>query len=1610
VSQTSPQLLVVGIGASAGGIDALQAFFANAPAGSGCAYVVILHLSPEHNSQLAAILQTVTELPVTQVTERVRVEPDHIYVVPPNQHLTMVDGEVQVSPNLLPEERRAPIDIFFRTLAESHQGHGVCVILSGTGADGSMGLRRVKERGGAVFVQNPREAAFNEMPRSAIATDLVDDVLPVAEIPARIAAYRANLGTVTIPEEPKQRPEAQQHALRAIFALLRAHTGHDFANYKRATVLRRIERRITVRDLPDLEAYAAFLTDHPNEVQALLKDLLISVTNFFRDPAAFAALEQEVLPRLFQGKSANEQVRVWVVGCATGEEAYSLAMLCAERSFDLLDAPRFQVFASDIDEAAIARAREGLYTSSDLADVSPERLRRFFTREDGRYRVRRELRETVLFANHNILKDPPFSHIDLVSCRNVLIYLNHTAQERVMETLHFALKGGGYLFLGTSESADGASDLFATVNREQHIYQQRAVSTRPLPLPEATPMLRASPPHASSSAPALELPERVRERISGSELHQQLLEQYAPPSIVVSQELTVVHVSERAGRYLQVRGEFSADLVQLVRPELRLELRSALTQALERRTNVDVRPLPVRVEDRAELVTIRVRPVFRADDPEKAYLLVLFEPGTAPPSEAELLVPGDEPATQQLEEENARLRRQLRTSSEQYEYQTEELRATNEELQALNEELRSSSEELETSKEELQSINEELRTVNQELKVKVEEATLHSTNLQNLVDSAEVGTIFLDRSLHIKLFTPAARALFNLIPADYGRPLADITHRLRDVDVLADAEHVLVTLQTVEREVQTSSGRVCVLRVLPYRVGEDRIGGVVVTFFDITARVQAEQALRASVAALRTSEEQFRRAIEEAPIPVIMHAEDGEILQISRSWTELTGYTLADVPTFDAWLNQAYGEGADAVRSHVHALFAGEVPTLNIAFAIRTRSGELRHWSFSASSPGALGDGRRFIVGMALDVTEQTQAEAALRASEARYRALATAGSYALYRMSPDWSEMFQLDGRGFLANTDSPSSSWLDTYIHPADQAAVLAAISAAVGGKRMFELEHRVRRVDGTLGWTLSRAVPLLDEQGAIVEWFGAASDVTARRAAEEQQAFLLRLSDGLRSSTSAEAIHEAVTQVVMEHLGADRCYYCEIDAGTALIRRDARLGDLPSVAGAYPLSAMPIFKAVVDAGHPFVVKDAATDVILDENLRQLCLQLEVISFIDVPVVRHGTTAGLLCITQRTPRDWTSVDVSLAVEAAERTWAALENARAEQALGESEARFRTLADTVPQLIWTNDEQGNAIYFNQRWFDYSGRSLEESLGLGWQAIVHPDDATGSVERWRQALSRGEVFESEYRLRRADGLYRWHLGRNVPLRGTGGAVIGWFGSATDIEALKQAEAARHESAVLRRLAAAQEEERLRISRDLHDQLGQRIAGLLLQLKQLEQPAQGTAVAPLLPPVQALAGELAKDAHRIAVNLRPTALEDVGLVPALERLVADWSKTTGVRAAFASTGLERERLPRPVEVALFRVAQEALTNVQKHAEASNVSVVIERRGSAVVLFVEDNGRGFGEEELSAAEERPHLGVFGMRERVAQVGGSLEIESSPGSGVTLFVRVPLPSQHR
>lgn len=879
--------LVVGLGASAGGIQALKEFFTQVPEDSGMGYVVILHMSPEHESKLAEILQLTSAIPVTQVTGREKIKPNHVYVVPPTHNLAMFDGHVTLQEKISSEERRSPVDLFFRTLAESKEERAISVILSGTGANGSMGLKRIKEYGGVSLVQDPDEAEYSDMPRNAIATGMVDHVLPVSEIPAKIISYKEHVVKIQLPDEPEDAPKTDEQGLSEIFLQLRTHTGQDFSNYKRGTIVRRIERRLGLRELNDLPAYASYLAENPAEVQALMKDLLISVTNFFRDPDSIEGLAKNVIPKIFTDKDAEESVRVWVAGCATGEEAYSIAILFSEYMTRNDRIPNIQIFATDLDEDAIAIAREGFYRDAEVADLSPERLRRFFNREGNGYRVRREIRESILFAIHNVIKDPPFSHLDFISCRNLLIYLNRTAQARALQIFHFALNPSGYLLLGASESAEGAADLFVAEDKDHRIFRGRPVPTRSLPIPDLA--LWPAIPATVEKHQTLEQ-QRAVERLSFADLHQRLLEQYAPPSLIVNEEYDIVHLSDRAGCYLQISGgDPSHNLMKVIRPELRLELRTALYQAVHDRINVEVRDLRVTTDDSLQTINIMVRPVLRDDDPKRGFLLVLFEDAMRVErrSVVEKIPPIDEPIARRLEEELIHSRDQLRSTIEQYEIQQEELRASNEELLAMNEELRSAAEELETSKEELQSVNEELSTVNQELKVKIDELSLANNNFSNLMNSTNIGTIFLDRQFHVRQFTPAINDTFNLIGTDIGRPLADITHKLTERNLLSDLKDVLDNLRTIEREVTTVDERAFIMRLLPYRTLENQIDGIIITFVDVSQLSIATADLRKAGEQLETRVAQ--RTAELSDTNASLRTEVTERLRVEKSRLEVMG-------------------------------------------------------------------------------------------------------------------------------------------------------------------------------------------------------------------------------------------------------------------------------------------------------------------------------------------------------------------------------------------------------------------------------------------------------------------------------------------------------------------------------------------------------------------------------------------------------------------------------------------------------------------------------------------------------------------------------------------------
>jgi two-component system CheB/CheR fusion protein len=857
---------VVGIGASAGGLTALRTFLQQMPSKSGMSFVVVVHLSPKHESNIDAVLQKSTRMPVRQITQPTMIEPDHIYVISPQNDLTMIDGMLHVEKSNRPRGRHIAVDIFFRTLADAHRDRALGIVLSGSGGDGAAGIARIKEQGGVAIAQHPDDSEYSDMPLNAIATGKVDFVLPVAEIPdklieiwsnARAIALPAVEGKALIPTPPDTTPQAEQ-ALGEILEILRVRSGNDFRHYKRATVLRRIERRLQVNVLKDLPRYRDFLKDHPDEAKALLADMLISVTNFFRDRESFETLERDYLDTVFSG--TDEMVRVWVPGCATGEEAYSLAMLLAEKTSELDRVDQYQIFASDIDERAIAFARAGTYPGSIITDIVPGRLRLHFSKRGERYQINKLIRDRVLFALHNVLRDPPFSRIDLISCRNLLIYLDRQVHERIFELFYFSLRPGGLLFLGSSESADSGAQYFEVVDKKARIYRARQLvhTKRPMSLlPDRSRNLSQGLVPANESRNG---------ETTLAELHQRALEHYAPPSVIVNPHYDIIHLSNNVGRFLRYEGgEPSRKLLSVVIPELRAELRTTLFQCAHGGRSVEARRVCLKREGKSTYVNMIARP-FQDGSAGSQFILVLFDEveDSLATDAAGTADGGRDKVIERLEEDLRRANDRLQSTIEQSETSNEELKASNEELQAINEELRSASEELETSKEELQSLNEELLTVNHELKMKVDETAKINDDLQNFIVSADIATLFVDSDLRIKRFTPRAVELFNLIPADIGRVLFDITHRLDYSALAADTKAAFESLQLREREIRTLDGKHYLVRILPYRTLENRIDGAVLTFFDTSHLHQ-----------LRAEETGAKRIIPGAPyVPGFRSEED----------------------------------------------------------------------------------------------------------------------------------------------------------------------------------------------------------------------------------------------------------------------------------------------------------------------------------------------------------------------------------------------------------------------------------------------------------------------------------------------------------------------------------------------------------------------------------------------------------------------------------------------------------------------------------------------------------------------------------------------------------------
>lgn len=903
---------IVGLGASAGGLEAFEQFFRHAPPDSGMAFVLVSHLDPSHASILTEILQRITTMQVVEAQDQMQVMPNHVYVIPPNRDMTIFHGALQLSIPAMPHGQRMPIDAFLRSLAEDQAEKACGILFSGTGTDGTLGLRAILGAGGITIAQEPTTAKFDGMPVSAIQAGYVTHILPVEKMPGVLLS---GIHILTPPAPP-----IALSGINRILQQLRTSTGHDFSLYKKSTITRRIQRRMSQNNTEDTDSYARFLKENPSEIKSLFKELLINVTNFFRDQEAFIALKQDILPTLLADKPDNYIFRVWVAGCATGEEAYSIAIVLRELIDEYRYVFKIQIYSTDLAEDTITTARAGYYPPNIAQDVTPDRLRRFFIKEDAGYRVKKEIREMVVFAIQNVIKDPPFTKLDLLSCRNLMIYLEPELQNRLIPAFHYALKPGGVLFLSPSEGIGNHTELFTPLNRKWKFY--RTIPTTA----SARTMLTSN--LNWTTEPTYKSPEDIIKTAKETNIaeltRRMLLQFYAPTSVVTDLKSNILYVYGETGKYLRpAPGHATLNMIDMAREGLQLELRVAILAASQGTPTLN-QELSVKTNGDFHPVHLSIRILSNPNDHQNL-LLISFQDITYPVSENPERIkrkrtskPNELHHIEDLERELAYTKENLQATIEEQYASNEELKCTNEEMQSTNEELQSTNEELETSKEELQSINEELVTVNSELQAKIVQLADMQNDMKNLLDNIHIGTIFLDQQLIIRRFTRDATQIYRLVASDVGRALSDIKPELEGKDLLDDAYTVLDNLTPIEREVKTMNGNCYLARIQPYRTLDNMIDGVVLTFTNITERTRA-----LAVQEARLLAESIVDTVRE---PLIVLNDELKVVTASRSFYQHFKVTAEETigrPLYELskgqWNISALHELLEAVLSHNQA-------------------------------------------------------------------------------------------------------------------------------------------------------------------------------------------------------------------------------------------------------------------------------------------------------------------------------------------------------------------------------------------------------------------------------------------------------------------------------------------------------------------------------------------------------------------------------------------------------------------------------------------------------------------------------------------------------------------
>ena len=1103
---------IVGIGASAGGLEALERFLKAMPDNSGMAFVIIQHLSPDFKSLMHELLARHTRMTIVPVMATTNIRANTIYLLPPRKEMVMSGGKLFVHERPTDQPLIMPINVFFRSLAREARDKSIAIILSGTGTDGTSGLMDVHDLSGLILVQSEESAKFDGMPRSAIDTGLADLILAPEEMPNALLAYAANPSAPLTGSKFAKVSSETLAGLPAVLEKLREVYGIDFNFYKPATISRRIDRRISLMNCPTFGEYSQRVLNDPGELDALYKDLLIGVTRFFRDPEAFALLEEKIIPQIVEQTAKEDDIRVWVAGCATGEEAYSLAILfveCLERAGKRMTV---RIFASDAHRDSLQFASEGLYFESTMEDVSPQRRERFFTREGKRYRVVPTLRKMLILSPQNLIKDPPFTKMDLVSCRNLLIYFQPVAQTKALASFHFALKMKGTLLLGPSESPGELDGEFETIDRQWKLYRKMRDSRLPLDIRmNLVPALGRA-----MSRPAVPGDLRL------ARAYDALLTGYVPTGVLINDRREVLHVFNDADRFLRPpTGRMNNDLISMVRGDLRIALSSAVQTALKKLEKVTFKGIRIRGrgDDRDTLLSIVADPI-----PDKAtnmtYVFVLFREE----HEVRPIAPqsGEEfHAGEASQERIVQLEQELLQTKESLQTTVEELETSNEELQASNEELLAANEELQSTNEELHSVNEELYSVNAEHELKIKELIETTNDLNNLMRSTEIGTIFLDRSHCIRLFTPAAADIFNLLPQDVGRDIKHITYRVKDDDIVEQIDEVFRSLRTVEKKVTATNGRDYLRRLMPYHDEGKQVSGLVMTFVDVSDLSRAEAALRESnlnlnntVQELRDSEEVFRVLVEGAPQSIIMTDAQGLITLLNSQTERLFGYTRQELvgQSIDLLVPKRYRPNHPAMRQgYLQSPTARPIGVGRDLHGLRKDGTEV---------PVEIGlsplriKGKVFVLSTIIDVRGRKEAENALRASESRFRSVAETLPQLVWTCAPDG----QCDYAGpqWLAysgveETAQLGLGWMQ-LVHPDDRPLARERWLHSVATGQPLDVEFRLRGHDGVYRWFKSRSAPLYGEDGQISKWFGTNTDIDSLRQAEAQASASLQEKETL------------------------------------------------------------------------------------------------------------------------------------------------------------------------------------------------------------------------------------------------------------------------------------------------------------------------------------------------------------------------------------------------------------------------------------------------------------------------------------------------------------------